>query len=184
MNIVSICFAIFLIGLSIDFSVSYIHRYLALRQELYELPDALREAAETTGSGILISAATAALAFSTALLTGFPGVAELGLIAAMGVILCAAAVFWFLPALIAISDADVDVEHLPQPMPAAKLVGWLTAWPVPAAAAAAVLVLLVLAKRAVLCVVWLPADCLSPTRENNIFCFFAPPRVSVVGCTS
>jgi len=141
-NIVSICFAIFLIGLSIDFSVSYIHRYLALRQELYELPDALREAAETTGSGILISAATAALAFSTALLTGFPGVAELGLIAAMGVILCAAAVFWFLPALIAISDADVDVEHLPQPMPAAKLVGWLTAWPVPAAAAAAVLVLL------------------------------------------
>lgn len=141
-NIVSVCFAIFLIGLSIDFSVSYIHRYLALRQELFELPDALREAAETTGSGILISAATAALAFSTALLTGFPGVAELGLIAAMGAVLCAASVFWFLPALIAISDADVDVEQLPQPMPAAKLAGWLTAWPVPAAAGAAVLVLL------------------------------------------
>lgn len=140
-NIVSICFAIFLIGLSIDFSVSYIHRYLALRQELYELPQALREAAETTGGGILISAATAALAFATALLTGFPGVAELGLISAMGVVLCAASVFWFLPALIAISDADVDVEQLPQPLPAAKLSGWLTAWPVPATAAAAVLVL-------------------------------------------
>lgn len=141
-NIVSICFAIFLIGLSIDFSVSFIHRYLALRQELYELPAALREAAETTGGGILISAATAALAFSTALLTGFPGVAELGLIAAMGAVLCAASVFWFLPALIAISDHDVDVEQLPQPIPAAKLAGWLTAWPVPATAGAVVLVLL------------------------------------------
>ncbi|MFM7869430.1 MAG: MMPL family transporter, partial [Planctomycetaceae bacterium] len=141
-NIVSICFAIFLIGLSIDFSVSFIHRYLALRQELYELPAALREAAETTGGGILISAATAALAFSTALLTGFPGVAELGLIAAMGAVLCAASVFWFLPALIAISDHDVDVEQLPEPIPAAKLAGWLTAWPIPAAAGAVVLVLL------------------------------------------
>jgi len=83
LNIISVCFPIFLIGLGIDFSVSFINKYLTLRQELYELPDALRETAETTGGGILVSAITTALAFSTAMLTGFPGLAELGLISAM-----------------------------------------------------------------------------------------------------
>ncbi len=46
LNIISVCFPIFLIGLGIDFSVSFINKYLTLRQELYELPDALRETAE------------------------------------------------------------------------------------------------------------------------------------------
>lgn len=129
LNIVSVCFAIFLIGLSIDFSVSFTNRYLSLRQELLELPDALREAAETTGTGILTSAITTALAFSTALLTGFPGLAELGVISAIGVLLCAAATFLFLPALIALSDAQVDVEKLPQPFSPAILRRVLVAWP-------------------------------------------------------
>ncbi|MBL8813419.1 MAG: MMPL family transporter [Planctomycetaceae bacterium] len=129
LNIVSVCFAIFLVGLSIDFSVSFTNRYLALRQELYELPDALREAAETTGTGILTSAITTALAFSTALLTGFPGLAELGVISAIGVLLCAAATFLFLPALIALSDASVEVEKLPQPFSPALLRRVLVAWP-------------------------------------------------------
>ncbi len=129
LNIVSVCFPVFLIGLGIDFSVSFINRYLTLRQELYELPDALRETAETTGGGILISAITTALAFSTAMLTGFPGLAELGLISAMGVLLCAASTFVFLPALIALSDAEYDVESLPQPFSPAILRRVLVAWP-------------------------------------------------------
>jgi hypothetical protein len=116
LNIISVCFAVFLIGLGIDFSVSFINRYLALRQELYELPEALREAAETTGSSVLTSAVTTALAFATAMLTGVPGLAELGLISGMGVLLCAISTFIFLPALIALSDAEVDIEQLPQPL--------------------------------------------------------------------
>lgn len=129
LNIISVCFPIFLIGLGIDFSVSFINKYLTLRQELYELPDALRETAETTGGGILVSAITTALAFSTAMLTGFPGLAELGLISAMGVLLCAAATFIFLPALVALSDAEYDVKALPQPFSPAALRRVLVAWP-------------------------------------------------------
>jgi predicted RND superfamily exporter protein len=129
LNIISVCFPVFLIGLGIDFSVSFINRYLTLRQELYELPDALRETAETTGGGILTSAITTALAFSTAMLTGFPGLAELGLISAMGVLLCAVSTFVFLPALIALSDAEYDVESLPQPFSPAVLRRVLVAWP-------------------------------------------------------
>lgn len=129
LNIISVCFPVFLIGLGIDFSVSFINRYLTLRQELYELPDALRETAETTGIGILTSAVTTALAFSTAMLTGFPGLAELGLISAMGVLLCAFSTFVFLPALIALSDAEYEVDVLPQPFSPAVLRRVLVAWP-------------------------------------------------------
>ena len=129
LNIISVCFPVFLIGLGIDFSVSFINRYLTLRQELHELPDALRETAETTGSGILTSAITTALAFATAMLTGFPGLAELGLVSAMGVLLCAASTFVFLPALIALSDAEYDVGALPQPFSPAVLRRVLVAWP-------------------------------------------------------
>ena len=129
LNIISVCFPVFLIGLGIDFSVSFINRYLTLRQELHALPDALRETAETTGSGILTSAITTALAFATAMLTGFPGLAELGLVSAMGVLLCAASTFVFLPALIALSDAEYDVDALPQPFSPAVLRRVLVAWP-------------------------------------------------------
>lgn len=142
LNLVSVCFTVFLIGLSVDFSVSLIHRYLALRQELQEIPEAVQNAVRSTGGSIITSALTAALAFSTALLTGFPGLAELGLISALGALLSAAAAFIFLPALIAISDAEVDLESLPVPFSPAPLRKLLVAWPAPTAAAAAVLVLI------------------------------------------
>ncbi|MFN9720433.1 MAG: MMPL family transporter, partial [Planctomycetota bacterium] len=129
LNIISICFPVFLIGMGIDFSVSFINRYLTLRQELYELPDALKEAAETTGIGILTSAITTALAFSTAMLTGYPGLAELGLISAIGVLLCAMSTFVFLPALITLSDSEYEVDALPQPFSPAMLRKVLVAWP-------------------------------------------------------
>jgi hypothetical protein len=142
LNLVSICFTIFLIGLSVDFSVSLINRYLALRQELQELPEALLNATRSTGGSIITSALTAALAFSTMLLTGFPGLAELGLISAAGALLSAVAVFVFLPALVAVSDGEVEFESLPAPFSPARLRQFLVSWPAPTAAAAAVLVLI------------------------------------------
>ncbi len=139
LNIISVCFSIFLIGLGIDYSVSFINGYLALRQELYELPEAIRETAETTGKGILTSAFITALACSTAMVTGFPGLAELGLISGMGVLLCALATFIFLPALIALSDVGIDVESLPQPFSAPMLRKTVVAWPVISISVAAVI---------------------------------------------
>ncbi len=130
LNIISVCFSIFLIGLGIDYSVSFINGYLAYRQELLELPEALRETAETTGKGILTSSIITALAFATALVTGFPGLAELGVISAMGVLICALTTFLFLPALITLSDEGVEADQLPQPFSAPMLRKAVVAWPV------------------------------------------------------
>lgn len=130
LNILSVCFIAILIGLGTDFSIHFISRYLNLRQELYELPEAIRLTAESTGTGIMTSAVTTALAFTSALLTGFPGLAELGLIAGIGVMMSALATFVFLPALIAMSDGEVEIDELPQPADSPTYRRLVVAWPV------------------------------------------------------
>lgn len=116
LNILSICFAAIMIGLGVDFGIHFVTRYLHLRQELFELDESLVLAAKSVGTGIFTSAATTALAFGSAALTGYPGLAELGIITAVGILICAAQTFTFLPALIAISDEHVDIEELPVPV--------------------------------------------------------------------
>lgn len=129
LNILSVSFAAILIGLGIEFAIHFLSRYLALRQELYELNDALRASAQTVGTDILMSALTTALAFGSALLTGVPGLAELGLISAIGIMLCALATFVFLPALIALADTGVEPDALPQPVSNAVYRRLIVAWP-------------------------------------------------------
>jgi uncharacterized protein len=129
LNIISVCFVVILIGLGTDSSIHFISRYLALRQDLHELPDAIRLTAESTGTGITTSAVTTALAFASAMLTGFPGLAELGLISAIGIVMCVMSTFVFLPALIAMSDLDVDVDRLPIPANLATYRRMVVAWP-------------------------------------------------------
>lgn len=115
LSVLSICFAAIMIGLGVDFGIHFVSRYLHLRQELYELPEALVLVGESAGPGIFTSALTTALAFGSAALTGYPGLAELGLISAVGILVCAFQAFTFLPALIAVSDEHVDVVELPVP---------------------------------------------------------------------
>lgn len=130
LTLISSCSVIFVVGMCIDFSISFINRYFALRNELYEIPDALREVAETTGGEIQVSALTTALAFATTLLSGFPELAELGVLSGVGVLISAASVLLFLPALIAVSDAES--EDIPAAISAfpERLIPWLTWRPV------------------------------------------------------
>ncbi|MDB5336770.1 MAG: hopanoid biosynthesis associated transporter like protein HpnN, partial [Planctomycetaceae bacterium] len=77
--------------------------------------DALLETSGTVGPGILTAAATTSLAFFCAIFTDFLGVAELGLIAGGGILLCAVAAFTFLPALIAFIDQFFKPSPMPSP---------------------------------------------------------------------
>ncbi|QDT65545.1 MMPL family transporter [Calycomorphotria hydatis] len=115
LNILSVSFAVILIGLGIDFGIHYIARYLEHRKEGYELDEALEETSSGVGTGIITAAVTTALAFFCATFTQFLGVAELGIIAGGGILLCALATFVILPPLIALADADSDPEKLPGP---------------------------------------------------------------------
>lgn len=123
LNILSVSFAVILIGLGIDFAIHYLARYLELRREGVELIPALMQTSTGVGVGIVAAAITTAFAFFSATFTRFLGVAELGIIAGGGIILCAAATFFVLPALVALADKHIAVEKLPQPIGGSLLSG-------------------------------------------------------------
>jgi len=118
LNILSVSFAVILIGLGIDFGIHYLARYLQLRHEGVLLRPALLDTSSSVGTGIITAAITTALAFFCATLTQFLGVAELGIIAGGGVLLCAAATFLVLPALVSLVDRHVEPKRLPTPFQA------------------------------------------------------------------
>ncbi|MGE3313860.1 MAG: MMPL family transporter, partial [Planctomycetaceae bacterium] len=142
LNILSVSFAVMLIGLGVDFAVVYIQRYLELRHGDKPLRTALLEATDGVGTGIISAAVTTALAFFCATLTDFRGIAELGIIAGGGILLCALAAFATLPALIAIADRDVERKRLPSPFEGKLLSKITSGFPVPTLAVCAVLVVL------------------------------------------
>ena len=125
LNILSVSFAAILIGLGIDFAIHYLARYLELRHSDLDLGDALEETSATVGTGLATAAITTAIAFLCAGFTRFLGVAELGIIAGGGILLCAAATFLTLVPLIRVSDQAIEPRRLPEPFQG-TLLRWLT----------------------------------------------------------
>lgn len=113
LNILTVSFASILMGLGIDFAIHYLERYLELRHQGRDLQSALIETSATTGAGIATCAFTTSLAFFCAAVTSFLGIAELGIIAGGGVILCALAAFVVLPPLVCMIDQNVAEAKLP-----------------------------------------------------------------------
>ncbi len=116
LNILSSAFATIVIGLGSDYGVYHIAQYLRLRAEKMSTFEALMETARTVGPGLTTSAAATALAFFTIGLSDFPGIAELGIIAGGGIILCWLASLTTLPALIHWSDAHRARWPVPAPL--------------------------------------------------------------------
>jgi hopanoid biosynthesis associated RND transporter like protein HpnN len=117
LNILSVTFAVTMIGVGIDYGTYYIGRYLECRRQGLACDDALLATSGAVGPGILTGAITTSVAFFAAALTSFVGVAELGLIAGGGILLCAAAELLVLPAVIAIIDRGFLGRRIPDPVP-------------------------------------------------------------------
>ncbi len=115
LNILSAAFASIVIGLGNDFAVHLLSRYLDLRHHGRDVRHAIVEAAGTIGPGIVTGSITTSLAFFCAAFTSFLGVAELGIIAGGGLLLCTVATFTCLPALVAIADRRSEEKALPVP---------------------------------------------------------------------
>ena len=121
LNILSVSFAAMLLGLGIDFAIHMLSRYRELRLTGQGLIDALRGTTESVGVGIVTGAVTTSLAFFCAMLTDFLGVAELGMIAGGGILLCALAAFTVLPAILALTDRVTEIGELPKPQTSSLL---------------------------------------------------------------
>lgn len=116
LSILSSAFAAILIGQGLDFGVYYLARYLQARRIAPTTSEALAETARSVGPGITTGAISTAIAFFTASFTDFTGVAELGIIAAGGILLCWLAALTVLPAMIQLSDGARPLGSIPGPL--------------------------------------------------------------------
>ncbi len=114
LNILSMVFAIMLIGLGIEYGIQVVLRY---QEELKNGASGLAsiETGLTTNiRSIIMAAATVALAFATFAFTDFKGIAELGIIAAGGVFICVLATFTVLPAMLILLERFRKPANGPQ----------------------------------------------------------------------
>ena len=100
LNMVSISFAILFIGLGVDFSIHLGMRYADLLRAGARHGAALRGAAESIGSSLVICAVTTSIGFFAFIPTNYRGVAELGMIAGGGMAIILLLTSTFLPALL------------------------------------------------------------------------------------
>jgi len=105
-NVISITFAVLFIGLGIDFAIHFVIRYReglgeALGQAVAHT-EALPRASGRVGPALLLCMISTALAFLAFTGTAYIGLAQLGLISAVGVVVSFLLALTLLPALIAI----------------------------------------------------------------------------------
>lgn len=102
LNILSMVFAVMLIGIGIEYGIQIVLRYQEELRVGRLRVDALRIALNRNLWAITMAAATVAAAFLTFVFTDFKGISELGIIAAIGIGICVLVTFTVLPAMLMI----------------------------------------------------------------------------------
>lgn len=104
LQVISVVFAVVLLGLGVDYGIHLVTSFELHRHEHSDdvagFSAALKQTLAMAGPGILSGAITTAAAFATTIGTDFTGVAELGIIAAGGVIICVLVMFIVFPAML------------------------------------------------------------------------------------
>ncbi|MEM5430887.1 MMPL family transporter [Cupriavidus oxalaticus] len=110
LNMISVAFAVLFVGLGVDFGIQFGVRYRAERHDRDHVVEALGMAAHAVGTPLALAAAATAAAFFCFLPTDYRGVAELGLIAGVGMLVAFATTFTLLPALICVLRPGGEAE--------------------------------------------------------------------------
>ncbi len=106
LQVLSIVFMIILVGLGSDMAVHLISRLEVVHPDHAHMAPAIEDAFRSAGPGILTGTLTTAAAFGATGFTNFAGVAELGVIAAGGILVCT---------LISLSAFPAILMLLPRP---------------------------------------------------------------------
>lgn len=100
LNLPTVTFGTILVGLGVDFGVNFLLRYSEERVDGLAPLDAMLATMQGTGVENLTGAATTAVAFYALKFMDFTGVAELGEISGVGVMLCFIGMVTMLPAMV------------------------------------------------------------------------------------
>ena len=104
LNLISIAFIPLFVGLGVDFGIQICVRYAAERAGGVATPDALRHAASALGVPLTLAASAIFLGFGAFLPTAYVGIAELGIIAGIGMVIALLFSVTVLPALVTLLD--------------------------------------------------------------------------------
>lgn len=121
LNIMSVVFTTILIGLGIDFGIHILERYREERRAGQGVSAAMLTTLKGTGRGNLAGAITTAIAFGSMAFTQFIGIAELGVIAAGGILLCWLSMVLLLPALVCLEERFRKLEYKTPPSQSRKV---------------------------------------------------------------
>jgi len=100
LNLISVAFAVLFVGLSVDFGIHYVLRASEYAGAPGGWPDALVKGGRSVGGSLVICAVTTSIAFFSFLPTSYVGLAELGLIAGVGMFVALICNLTVLPALL------------------------------------------------------------------------------------
>jgi uncharacterized protein len=99
-NVISVAFIALFVGLGVDFGIQFSVRYRTERHERNDLDVALRRTGAGVGAALTLAGAATAAGFFSFLPTSYAGVAELGFVAGVGMLVAFALTITFLPALL------------------------------------------------------------------------------------
>ncbi|ABA89322.1 efflux pump, RND superfamily, putative [Syntrophotalea carbinolica DSM 2380] len=129
LNLLSIVFALVLVGIGVDFGVHVVMRYVEERKAGNDVEDAVRISLMHTGPGVILGAITSVCAFYAVVWSDFTGLAELGLIGGTGILLCLVVMLTVLPALLLMAGRrNLFPKSMPQ-ITTVPLIGRLSARP-------------------------------------------------------
>jgi uncharacterized protein len=112
LNLISVAFAVLFVGLAIDFAIQICVRYRDERRLSPDAETALEQTLRKTGNAVLLAAVSIAAGFFAFVPTSFVGVAELGLIAGVGMLIAFACTITFLPALITLLQPPAEAREI------------------------------------------------------------------------
>jgi hopanoid biosynthesis associated RND transporter like protein HpnN len=102
LNLVSVAFAVLFIGLAVDFGIQFGVRLQALQHSDRRFADTLHQTGLQAGGQIALAALATACGFLAFAPTSFSGMAELGIIAGVGMLLALLCTLTLLPALLSL----------------------------------------------------------------------------------
>lgn len=106
LNFISVTYVPILVGIGIDFGIHISFRYYECRAQGSDGLQAIETTMATAGHYTLIAALTNCVPFAILVAIGFRGVAELGVIAILGVMLCQLAACSVMPALLGLLESS------------------------------------------------------------------------------
>jgi len=115
LNLLSASFAVLFIGVAMDFSVQFGLRFQEARNRGRDARVALDEAISRTGTAITLAAVSAAVGFFSFVPTAYRGLAELGIISGVGMLIGLLATLALLPAFLTLMPVPARPQHAAKP---------------------------------------------------------------------